>query len=225
MITQFEQFTEYPSTGNPKEIEHIVQEYLGGFERRMLCFESPWNLDVYSKRTCKPFIENLNLLTGENIEVGYRFFESAEQLRFYLQWPDGLAWKNPCMWGNSVTYIASHGAPAGLQTPQGLVSHGELQDIFKNFGNDTSSILYLSSCDLFKENLNGWALLEASKCRGILGFQNQVGYTTGMIIDLLFLSAFFLYTEGDPMQNLKELYTGVIEEFPLAKEAGFTLFC
>ena len=121
MITQFEQFTDSPTTLKQKEINHIVHEYLGTFERLMLCFESPWNFNVYNKQSCKPFIENLNILTGENIEVGHRYFESAAQLRFYLKWPDGLVWENPYMWGNSVTYVAGHGAPAGLQSMQGLI--------------------------------------------------------------------------------------------------------
>ena len=224
MITLFDQFTDtQPHDENQELIDHTLTEYLGSFERRMLYFEGSMNNDLYSNETAKPFIKNLSQLIEQPITVGYKCFESGEQLRFHLKWPDGEAWKNPLMWANSMTTISCHGVPAGLQLPLGLVSHDGLQDIFKDYGCDTSSVLYFSSCLLFQEEMHGLELLEATKCRGIFGLTKEIMYTTGLLLDQILLSTFYLY-EGDPFQHLPEIYECVLETFPPAKSAGLTLF-
>jgi hypothetical protein len=225
MITLYDKFVDTQSHDENQElIDHTIQEYLGSFERRMLCFESRWIDDLYQKLSVKPFIENLDQLTGQPITVGYKYFESGEQLKFHLQWPDGEAWKNPLMWANSMTYISCHGCPAGLELPLGLVSHAELQDIFKDYGSDTSTVLYFSSCKLFQEENYGIELLQSSQCRGIFGLTKEIGYTTGLLLDQILLSTFYLYLDSDPFKHLVEIYECVLESFPPAKESGFTLF-
>ena len=224
MITQFNKFTESPNSLSQDDIKHTIQEYSGSFERRMLCFESEWQNNLYKKRSVEPFIRNIDTLTREPIFVGYKYFESGDQLKFYLKWPDGEVWDNPQMWDNTVTYVCCHGVPAGLMLPLGLVSHEDLIDIFKDYGSDISSVLYFSSCSLFQVDSFGWELLEASKCRGIFGFNQDIGCTAGLILDLIFLSSFYLFKEGDPFNNLEEIYKIVLESFPPAKELGFTLY-
>ena len=225
MITLFDKFTDtQPHDDKQELIDHTVQEYLGSFERRMLCFESSWQNNLYNKQSVKPFIMNLDQLVEQPISVGYKYFESGEQLKFYLKWPDGEAWKNPTMWANSMTYIGCHGEPAGLQLPMGMVTHRELKDIFKDYGSDTSSVLYFSACSLFQVDEFGWELLEASQCRGIFGFKKDIGFTTGILLDMIVLSTFYLYLDGDPFKHLVEIYESVLKSFPLAKEMGFTLY-
>jgi hypothetical protein len=225
MITLYDKFVDtQPHDANQELIDHTLQEYIGSFERRMLCFESAWQNNLYNKQSVKPFIMNLDQLVEQPITVGYKYFESGEQLKFYLKWPDGEAWKNPVMWANSMTYIGCHGEPAGLQLPLGLVTHGELKNIFQDYGSDTSSVLYFSACSLFQVDEFGWELLEASKCRGIFGFKKDIGFTTGLLLDLVVLSTFYLYLDGDPFKHLVDIYESVLESFPLAKEAGFTLY-
>jgi hypothetical protein len=188
IITLFDQFNDIQSHNENQElIDHTIQEYLGSFERRMLCFESSWQDDLYKKQSIRPFIENLDQLLGQQITIGYKYIESGEQLKFHLKWPDGEAWKNPVKWANSMTYISSHGYPAGLHLPLGLVSHGKLQDIFKDYGSDTSTVLYFSSCNLFQEKKFGQELVKASKVRGIFGLTKEIGYTTGLLLDLILL--------------------------------------
>ena len=227
MITLYDKFidTQPPIPQIIDDQEKVIQEYLGsGYERRMLCFESSWQDDLYKKLSVRPFMENLDQLTGQPITVGYKYFESGEQLKFHLQWPDGLLWQNPVMWSNSMTVISCHGAPAGLQLPLGLVSQDELKDIFLDYGSDSSSVLYFSSCSLFQEKKFGWELLEASKVRGLFGLTKDIGFTTGLLLDQILLSTFYLYLDGDPFKHLVDIYECVLESFPPAKEAGFTLF-
>jgi hypothetical protein len=67
-------------------------------------------------------------------------------------------------------------------------------------------------------------LLEASKCRGIFGFKKDIGFTTGLLLDLIAISSFYMYLAGDPFKDLVQIYENILESFPLAKEAGFTLY-
>lgn len=225
MITLYDKFVDtQPHDENQELIDHTLQEYIGSFERRMLYFQAPMTNNLYSTETVRPFIKNLYQLIDQPITVGFKHFESGAQLKFYLKWPNGEAWKNPVMWANSMTTISCHGVSAGLQLPLGLVSHDELQDIFRDYGSDTSSVLYFSSCLLFQEEKHGWELLQASKCRGLFGLTKEIGYTTGLLLDLILLSTFYLYLDGDPFKHLVDIYESVLESFPPAKEAGFTLY-
>jgi len=52
MITLFDQFNDTQLHDENQElIDHTVQEYLGSFERRMICFESSWQDDLYKKQS------------------------------------------------------------------------------------------------------------------------------------------------------------------------------
>jgi hypothetical protein len=226
MITLFDQFNDTQPHQNqvPDPVtDHVINEYLGSYEPRLLYFESPWLNDLYDKQNMRPFIENIDHILLPPVHVGYKTFYSAEQLRFYLKWPNGEAWKNEKMWGNSLTTIACHGYPSGLQPTMGLIPHDELQEIFTDFGSDTSTVLYFSSCHLFQEKERGRELLEASKCQGIFGFQGEIGYATGALLDLILISTFYLYLDENIFKHLTEIYEFVMK-FPPAQEAGFTLF-
>lgn len=225
MITLFDQ---YVDTQPQQELEpvtkQIINEYLGSFEPRFTYFECPFTNDLYDKQNMRPFIENIDHLLWPPVHVGYKTFYSAEELRFYLQYQDGLAWKNEKMWGNSLTTIACHAEPSGLQSTMGLISHNELQEIFKDYGSDTASVLFFSSCNLFKEKERGQELLAASKCKGLFGFTGEIGYTSGAILDLLLISVFYMYLDKNPFNYLVDIYEIVRDSFIPAKDAGFALF-
>ena len=118
MITLYDKFvdTQPHQNQDPEtETDHVINEYLGSYAQRLLYFENPWLNDLYSKQNMRPFIENIEHLLLPPVSVGYKSFESGEQLRFYLKWPNGEAWKNENMCGNTLTTIACHGEPSGIQ--------------------------------------------------------------------------------------------------------------
>jgi hypothetical protein len=127
------------------------------------------------------------------------------------------------MWGNSLTTIACHGYPSGLQPTMGLIPHEELQEIFKDYGSNSLSVLYFSSCSLFEDKKRGKEMLEASKCQAVFGFQGKIGYLAGALLDLIFISTFYMYLDKNPFKYLVDIYECVME-FPPAQEAGFTIF-
>lgn len=224
MITQFNKYTDSQTNQSQDEIDNVVQEYLGTFERRLYCFESSWSPNVYCNQSCRPFIENLGNLIAEDIQVGYRSFDSKDQLDYYLRKPDGLIWKNPQTMGTSVLYLSCHGTNMGLDLPMGEVSHSDLLKTFEGFGNESPNLIYFSACSVFEFEEFGSALLQASKSRGIIGYRNKISVNLAIIIDLLFLSAFYKFTDEDPFMKLQKLYDSVIEIMPLAKEMGLTLY-
>jgi len=227
MTTQFDQFMKDKITKNQEEIDHVVADYLGSFAPHMIYFESSWANDLYCKQTIKPFLDHIdNLIPMQPpVNIGHKYFENGEQLRYYLQWPDGLAWKNNMMWGNKLTVVGCHGYPSGLHPTLGLIPHNELQDIFLDYGSDCPSVLYFSSCNLFQDEQKARELLEASKVCGLFGFKGEIGYISSVVLDLLLISTFFMVgLEHDPTQHLTEIYEIVRDSFLPAREAGFSLF-
>ena len=225
MITLFNQFSKTEQEQEKEDLENIVEQYMGSFEPRLYHFEGYMNTNLYSSQSTKPFIENLSNLIGESVEVGHRYFESGEQLKYHLKWPKGTIWENPLTYGTSAIYISSHASKEGLELPLGLVTKNDLIGIFnKEFGN-FDNILYFGCCNLFEDDSFGWELLESSHSRGVLGFKNRIGFSVAMLTDLVFFSLFYLYAKKDnPFEHLKEIYEGVLEAFPVAKDLGFTLY-
>ena len=227
MLTQFDKYMQDKIKKNQEEIDHVVADYLGSFAPHMIYFESSWANDLYCKQTIKPFLDHLdNLIPMQPpVNVGYKYFEGAEQLRFYLKYPDGIAWKSNMMWGNKLTAIGCHGFPSGLHPTTGLIPHHELQEIFTDYGSDCPSVLYFSSCNLFQDEQKARELLEASHCQGLFGYKGEIGYISSIILDLLLISTFYMVgLEYDPTQHLTEIYEIVRDSFLPAREAGFSLF-
>lgn len=227
MLTQFDKYMQDKIAKNQEQIDHVVADYLGSFAPHMLYFESSWSNDLYSKQTIKPFLDHLdNLIPMQPpVSVGHKYFDSAEQLRFHLSYPDGIAWENNMMWGNKLTIIGCHGVPAGLHPTLGLIPHSELQDIFLDYGSDCPSVLFITACNLFQDEQKARELLEASKVCGLFGFKGEIGYISSVVLDLLLISTFFMVgLEHDPTQHLTEIYEIVRDSFLPAKDAGFSLF-
>jgi hypothetical protein len=227
MLTQFEEYLQSQTHKNQEEIDHVVADYLGSFFPHMLYFESSFQNDLYRPQSIKPFLDHLgSLLTIQPpVSVGYRYFDSGEQLRFYLKFPDGIAWKNQMMWGNSLTFIACHGEPSGLQPAMGMISHNELCEIFTDYGKDSPSVLFMSSCNLFQDEEKARELLLASKCCGLFGYKGEIGYTIGAFLDMMFISTYYMMgMEKDPTQYLGDLYEMLLNSFSPAVDAGFSLF-
>jgi hypothetical protein len=215
MITQFNDYT-----------QQTTEEYLGTFEKKMMVFENYWDGHFFSgfkNTSVLPYLGNIGNLIEEDVTVGHRFIDSKESLSFYLKDP-GIIWSNPESWGTCVWSFNFHGTNEGIYLPSGLITKDDILEICKEKFRDFPNILYFSCCHLFEDEDFCQELLKTSGTRGVLGFTKKVGFCVGTMTDLLFLSSFFKYNEGDPFENLETLYNTVLTEFPVSKEIGFTLF-
>jgi len=226
MITQFDNFQSNSTIQDQLEIDHTIEEYLGTYEKKMVVFENNWTGTYFNdspNQSAKPFLCNIGQLIGEQVDVEHFTIHSKENLNYFLKKP-GVLWHSPKSWGVSVWYFGIHGINEGLQLPPDIVTKAEIIEMCTEF-RDFPNILFFSSCSLFEDDDFGRELLETSGSRGILGYKEKVPFSIGTIIDLLFLSSFFLYNFGDPFKNLEGIYAGVIDTLPVASEYGLTLYC
>jgi hypothetical protein len=226
MKTHFTDFTNTHPSKIQEEMDHI--EDLGTYESpRMMVFENYWGDSIFNgfnNQSVKPFLENIGQMIGEPVNVGHRYINSKTDLQYYLKNPGGVIWNNPETF--RITYFGIHGSRKGFPLTQGLVSKKEILEMCSGF-KDFPTILYFGSCSLFEDDDQfGYDLLSCGTgIRGVIGYKKRIPFTTSMLIDLFFLSSFFLYKDGDPIDDIECLYQGVIEEFPISKELGFTLYC
>lgn len=219
MKTKFEDFT------LNKLQKQTIAENLGVFEPKLAVFENYWsnNLDEPTQ-TINPFLTNIGNLIGQNVSVIHKYIHSKEDLDYYLKNP-GVIINQPESHGISIWYYGLHGSGNGLKLPQNSVTQNEMLDLFDGFG-DFPNILIFSSCSIFKDPEFGYSLLEKSGSRGVIGYTDKVPFVIGTIIDITFLSNFFLcYKEGeDPFENLEDIYNNVLDIIPSANDYGFSLF-
>jgi hypothetical protein len=223
MITQFKDYTNTRQLNEQEGFDHILTEPLG-VERKMMVFENYWNdsfFNGFNNQSVKPFLENLQFMIGEPVTVGHRYINSKEDLGYYLKNPGGVIWEHPETF--SVTYFGFHGSKLGFPMPQGLISKKDIIEMCSGFG-DFPNILYFGSCSLFENDDQFGQDLLSCGTRGILGYKKKVPFVTSILIDLFFLSTFFLY-KYDPFKDIEELFNYVAENFPVAEELGFTLYC
>ena len=224
MITQFKDYTTNQSPQALEEFDHVIIENKGIYPKRMMVFENYWSdsfFSSHSNQSCKPFLENIGQLIGEQVTVGHKYINSKSDLLYCLG-DSGVIWDHPETF--SVCYFGLHGSKKGFQLTQGLISKKEILKMCKRFG-DFPNILYFGSCSLFEDDDQfGYDLLSTGT-RGVLGFKKNVPFAYGCLIDLCFLCTLFLFKDGDPFKNLKGIYDAVIEEMLPAKELGFTLYC
>jgi hypothetical protein len=231
MITTLKKY-EGHHIDNQIEQDHIISEYLGTFERKMLIFENYWTEEFFTNDlSVKPFFENIGNILVNNlpVQVAHRYFDSEKSLSNYVKIPDGLIWKDASVWGTSVFYIGSHGSKTGLDTTLGTISKDQLLDTFRGLGDLFPNILYFGSCSLFGQKEGeefGRELSATSNCRAVLGYKSEhTGFLHSILTDLLFLSRFFGLKE-DPFGRLADLYKSVLKDFPPANanDIGFTMF-
>ena len=222
MITQFNDFNFTQPPQIQDEFGHVKIEHLEN-DRRMMVFENYWGDSCFNQlntQSCRPFLENIGLLIGEQVTVGHRYINSITDLS-YLIGDSGVLWDHPETF--SLSYFGIHGGHKGFELTQGLISKEEIIKMCKGFGN-FPNILYFGSCSLFEDDDQfGYDLLSLG-VRGVLGYKKKIPFMVSMLIDLFFISSFFLYKDGNPFDYLEELYRGVIDEFPISQELGFTLY-
>jgi ABC-type branched-subunit amino acid transport system substrate-binding protein len=83
MITQFKDYTDNQPSQKQEEIDHVIQEYLGTYERKMMIFENYWNDSFFNEtnnQSVKPFLENIGNLIGESVSTSHRMIHSKADL-------------------------------------------------------------------------------------------------------------------------------------------------
>jgi hypothetical protein len=229
MKTQFKDFINTRTSQIKEELDHI--ENVDTYQpKRMLVFENYWNdtfFNQFNNQSCRPFLENIGLMVGEEVAVGHRYINSKSDLQYFLKSPEGVIWDHPESF--MVTYFGIHGSKKGFQLTQGLIVKKEILELCSGFTQDFPTVLYFGSCNLFKNDDEfGLDLLSSGEgIRGVIGFKELIPFNIGLLIDLFFLSSLFLFKSGDPLEkeNLESIYNGVIKEFPVSKELGYTLYC
>ena len=228
MKTHFKDFTNTQPLQVHEELDYI--ENLEIYQpKRLMVFENYWQdsfFNGYNNQSCQPFLENISQMIGEPLNVCHRHVSSKTDLEYYLKSPGGVIWDHPETF--SVVYFGLHGSHLGCPLPQGLISKADVLELCSGFKDFPNVLLHFGSCSLFEnDDKFGYDLLACGKpgiC-GVLGYKEEIPFNIGLLIDLFFLSSFFLYKDGDPFEAIEGLYKDVIKEFPLAKDLGFTLYC
>ena len=101
MITQFNRYNQtLIEPDKQTEVDHVISEYLGTFERKMLILENYWTEKLFTNNlSVKPFLENIEDILVNNLPVfvAHRYFDSEKSLSNYIKLPEGLIWKDPSL--------------------------------------------------------------------------------------------------------------------------------
>ncbi len=217
MITQYQDFTDNQPSKNQEKIKR---------KRMMMVFENYWNNSVLGgidNLSVKSYLTNIGNLCGEEVHVSHRFIDSKKSLSYYIG-ENGIMWNFPESLNFSLWYFGFHGVNTGIELPQEIITKDDILELFDGKFSNFPNVLYFSSCYLFEDDDFGYSLLKKSGSQGIVGFSTEIPFSTGTIIDLLFLSSFFLCK--NPFDNLQYIYDEIIRDFPVSqRDYGFKLFC
>ena len=228
MKTHFKDFTNTHPTKVYEEIDHVIMDHQGIYEPpRMMLFENYWCNTMFSgfaNQSCQQFLQNIGQMIGEPVNVGHRFIHSLQDLQYYLKTPGGVLWD--VSENFSIAYFGFHGNHTGFPLPNSHISKNDILELFRGF-DDFPTVLYFNSCSLFQDDDQfGYDLLTCGKgIKAVVGYKKIVPFTIGMIIDLIFVSTFFMYKVGDPFTDIQSIYNCVVTDFPYAQQLGYTLYC
>ena len=230
MITTLNKYEDHRTDYQTELGGHTISEYVTGFDRRMIIFESNWDTaDIFNATSVYPFFSNITNIIDKQIpvKVGLRHFDSGRGLSYYFNSESGKIWEDPNFWGTSVIYLAAHGYKTSLFPTIGAIDRDEIIEALTGFG-QFPNIIFLSGCGLFegKEGQDfGDQLLKASQSIAIFGYESpNVGFLHSLVIELLFLTRFFGIKEEDPFRRVLDIYCSVLNDCKLAKDLGLTMF-
>jgi hypothetical protein len=226
MITTFEDFNQDPAILNiDNEQESIIQEYLESFRPKICCLESYWGKGMTDVFSIKPFVKSIGWLLEKDIVFVHRMISSGLDLAHYVKYPEGIIWQDPNLAGIDCFYLASHGKPGGLLTSVKAVESEELIAVFNGL-NRYNNFVFFAACEVFAGEQGKRFAQEFLRRAGtvaVVGYSAQTSFIDGLVIDTLFLARFF-ETEGNKFDQLQYMYEGVLQDYPRAKECGFSLY-
>ena len=172
-----------------------------------------------------PFLNAIGWMIEKEIVVAHRFIDSGAGLSYYTKYPDGLIWQDPKLAGIDLFYIAVHGKPGGLLTQVSEIDSAELISAFNGLDH-YNNIVYFAGCDVLGGEKGKEFAKEFLKKTGtvaVIGYTSTIHWVDSIVIDTLFLSRFFSAT-GNQFEQLQAIFDSIINDYPKAKECGFSLF-
>jgi len=225
MITTFYGFNDNQTNLLNPEPETILSEYMESFTPKICILEAYWNDNMTDSFSVKPYLQAIGWMLEKEIVIAHRTIATGSDLDHYVKYPDGIVWKDSKMAGIDVFYLAAHGAPGILKTFVADIESSELISAFSGVDR-CFNIVYFSSCEVFngaEGKQFAKEFLRKTGVAAVIGYTEMTSFIDGMIIDTLFLSRFF-DTDGNRFDKLQEIYDSVIQDYPRAKECGFSIF-
>jgi len=226
MITTFEDFNLDPAILNiDNEKESIIQEYLQSYRPKICCLESYWGKGMTDAFSVKPFVKSIGWLLEKDIVCVHRMISSGSDLAYYVKYPEGIIWQDPNIAGIDCFYLAAHGKPGGLYTSVKDIESEELIDAFNGL-NRYSNFVFFGACEVFGGEQGKYFAQEFLLRTGtvaVVGYAALTSFIDGLIIDTLFLSRFF-DAKGNKFDQLLNIFEGVMQDYPRAKECGFSIY-
>ena len=185
--------------------------------RKVVCLETYWgnhNASLFQNTSVRPFLEALSTQLHPPLQIAHRFVESIAQLSYYLSYPNGLCWRDREVLDAPVFYLSFHGSPGALISSLESVDSAALYSSFEGWGGKHANLVHFGACSVFAGETGrefARAFLEASGCRGIVGYTTDVDWMDSMMTDLLFLRRFF--NDADPWTNLRAIHESVLADF------------
>ena len=200
----------------------------GPASRKIVCLETYWGdhkVQVFQDTSVRPFLDALSTHFNPPLRVAHRFIASSEQLASYTQFPDGLLWRDSEVFDTPFYYMSFHGAPGRVRTSLQRIGARTLCSAFKQWGGQYPNLVHFGACSVFAGPTGrkfARDFLEASACRGILGYTTDTDWIDSMIVDMLFVRRFFQHP--DPWDNLKQIHQSVLDDFVPARALGYVLY-
>lgn len=209
-----------------------------GYRYIIKVFEAQW--DQLHEETVKPFFEQLKRDTedtyarrngykrtrpGHDALFSYVVFQNAEGLRDAISRPDqGVDHRA------KIAYLACHGERGKISAVRDI-SRTKLKNIIAPLSSYDG--LFLGACDFLNRRTAEVLLENSPHLKWVAGYDHWIPWLEGMICDLLFfrllLSGRFVRPRTNARWDSIERPEGaafrVYEEYPMAIDLRFSLFC
>ena len=191
---------------------------------KLVCLEGYWNEKLFQTFSVKGFFEAMAPLVHPPLTVAPRFVDSEAAFSRYLA-RGGVMWRHPELFDAPVFYLAFHGEPAGVKSPDGFIGADRLCEAFSGYGSGGyRNLVYFAACNVLRGRRGmrfARRFLDETRVRAVVGYTTTVDWMGSLVADLLFLHRF--YSDPSPWRNLRRIFASVQRDYPRARRLGHTL--